>query len=115
MHVIGYRRVSTEEQARNGHGLDAQRQTVEEHAARKGWTAEWKEDEGATGSRINPGLREALDLLRTKRMPMKGWKQGSSVGTGRQQKAKRKRAVTCGNNSFLLVGGTGIEPVTSAV
>jgi hypothetical protein len=40
MHVIGYRRVSTEEQARNGHGLDAQRQTIEEHAARKGWTAE---------------------------------------------------------------------------
>jgi DNA invertase Pin-like site-specific DNA recombinase len=34
--------VSTEEQARNGYGLDAQRQTIEEHAARKGWTAEWK-------------------------------------------------------------------------
>jgi len=66
MRVIGYRRVSTEEQARNGHGLDAQRQTIEEHAARKGWRAEWKEDEGATGSRISPGLREALDLLRTK-------------------------------------------------
>jgi DNA invertase Pin-like site-specific DNA recombinase len=64
MHVIGYRRVSTEEQARNAHGLDAQRQTIEEHAARKGWTAEWNEEEGATGSRINPGLREALDLLR---------------------------------------------------
>lgn len=66
MHVIGYRRVSTEEQARSGHGLDAQRQTIEEHAARKGWTVEWIEDEGATGSRINPGLRRSLDLLRTK-------------------------------------------------
>lgn len=64
-HVIGYRRVSTEEQARTGHGLDAQRSIVLEHAARRGWTVEWKEDEGATGGRINPGLREALELLRT--------------------------------------------------
>lgn len=64
MHVIGYRRVSTDEQARIGHGLDAQRATIEEAAERKGWTVEWKEDEGASGSRINPGLRESLELLR---------------------------------------------------
>jgi DNA invertase Pin-like site-specific DNA recombinase len=42
MHVIGDRRVSTEEQAGTATALDAQRQTIEEHAARKGWTAEWK-------------------------------------------------------------------------
>lgn len=30
MHVIGYRRVSTDEQAENGHGLDAQRTAIEE-------------------------------------------------------------------------------------
>lgn len=66
MRVIGYRRVSTQEQASNGHGLDAQREAITEHAARKGWTVEWKEDEGKSGSRVNPGLREALELLRTK-------------------------------------------------
>jgi len=38
MHVIGYRRVSTQEQASSGHSLDAQRQAIEENAARKGWT-----------------------------------------------------------------------------
>lgn len=64
MHVIGYRRVSTQEQAATGHSLDAQRETITEHAERKGWTVEWIEDEGATGGKINPGLRRALDLLR---------------------------------------------------
>ena len=64
MHVIGYRRVSTQEQASSGHSLDAQRGAIEEQAAKKGWTVDWKADEGATGSKVNPGLREALDLLR---------------------------------------------------
>ncbi|MFC5677793.1 recombinase family protein [Aeromicrobium endophyticum] len=66
MHVIGYRRVSTQEQASSGHSLDAQRDAIAEHAARKGWTVDWRADEGATGSKVNPGLREALELLRTK-------------------------------------------------
>jgi DNA invertase Pin-like site-specific DNA recombinase len=65
MHVIGYRRVSTDEQAANGHGLDAQHAAIKEHAERKGWTVEWKADEGKSGKRINPGLRESLELLRT--------------------------------------------------
>ena len=66
MHVIGYRRVSTDEQAENGHGLDAQRTAIEEHAERRDWTVEWRQDEGLSGKHINPGLRESLDLLRTK-------------------------------------------------
>lgn len=66
MHVIGYRRVSTDEQAENGHGLDAQRTAIAEHVERKGWTVEWRQDEGLSGKQINPGLREALDLLRTR-------------------------------------------------
>lgn len=66
MRVIGYRRVSTQEQVASGHGLDAQRDAIQEHAARRGWTVEWIEDEGATGGKINPGLRRALDLLRTR-------------------------------------------------
>lgn len=68
MHVIGYRRVSTEEQATNGHGLDAQTTAIEEWLARKGhdYTVEWRADEGLSGKQINPDLREALELLRTK-------------------------------------------------
>lgn len=65
MRVIGYTRVSTEEQARTGYGLDAQEQTIQDHADRNGWTVEWVSDEGKSGARINPGLRKALDLLRT--------------------------------------------------
>lgn len=65
-HVVGYLRVSTAEQASHGHGLDAQREAIAEHAARNGWTVEWCQDEGKTGSRVNPGLRDALELLRTR-------------------------------------------------
>lgn len=66
MRVIGYTRVSTEEQARNGYGLDAQRDRIQEHADRHGWTVEWLSDEGKSGKRVNPGLRTALELLRTR-------------------------------------------------
>lgn len=65
MHAIGYCRVSTDEQARNGHSLDAQRAAIQEHADQKGWTIEWREDRGRSGAQVNPGLREALELLRT--------------------------------------------------
>jgi DNA invertase Pin-like site-specific DNA recombinase len=66
MYVIGYTRVSTDEQAANGHGLGAQRATITEHAERKGWEVEWIEDRGLSGTKINPGLQQALRLLRTK-------------------------------------------------
>jgi DNA invertase Pin-like site-specific DNA recombinase len=66
MHVIGYTRVSTEEQATSGHGLDAQRTAIAEAAERRGWDVEWIEDAGASGTRINPGLQQALRLLRTR-------------------------------------------------
>lgn len=65
MRVIGYTRVSTEEQAESGNGLAAQEFTITEHAERRGWDVEWMTDEGRTGSVVNLGLRSALDLLRT--------------------------------------------------
>jgi DNA invertase Pin-like site-specific DNA recombinase len=38
--AVGYIRVSTEGQGERGHGIDAQRQVIEEEAARRGWTLE---------------------------------------------------------------------------
>lgn len=49
MRVIGYLRVSTEDQATNGHGLEAQRTAITAEALRKGSDVEWVEDAGRSG------------------------------------------------------------------
>lgn len=60
--MFGYTRVSTDEQV-NGYGLDAQRDTVDQEAARRGWTVEHFADEGVSGKSIGPKLQEVLQLL----------------------------------------------------
>lgn len=60
---LAYLRVSTEEQARTGNGLDAQHDTVIAEAERRGWPVEIVADEGASGKHVNPGLRLALEQL----------------------------------------------------
>lgn len=62
-HVIGYTRVSTAEQADNGHSLDAQRHAISERAEREGWDVEWASDPGCSGKNINPDLARALEKL----------------------------------------------------
>jgi DNA invertase Pin-like site-specific DNA recombinase len=61
--MFGYLRVSTDEQAESGNGLQAQRAAIEAEAARRGWDVEYFSDEGASGKYINANLREVLQLL----------------------------------------------------
>jgi DNA invertase Pin-like site-specific DNA recombinase len=63
MNVIGYVRVSTEEQERSGLGVEAQTETILSECERRGWTVELMSDLGASGKHVNPQLRKALDLL----------------------------------------------------
>jgi DNA invertase Pin-like site-specific DNA recombinase len=62
--LIGYRRVSLEEQARSGLGLDAQRDAIERYAMARGKSIIWIEDEGISAKSMKrPGLQTALWML----------------------------------------------------
>lgn len=66
--VIGYVRVSTEEQADSGLGLEAQRAAIRAECTRRGWElATIFEDAGASGKSLKgrPALAEALSDLET--------------------------------------------------
>jgi DNA invertase Pin-like site-specific DNA recombinase len=66
--VVGYIRVSTDEQSASGAGLDAQRQAIAAEAARRGWeVAAVYEYRGASAKRLagRPGLQDALRAVET--------------------------------------------------
>ena len=63
LHMLGYVRVSTEEQADSRLGLQAQEAALVAEAARRGWSLTILCDEGLSGSQVNPGLRDALQQL----------------------------------------------------
>jgi len=61
MRVVGYIRVSTEEQGESGAGLDAQRAAIEQAVATRGWQLVRIERDVASGKNTKrPGLTEAL-------------------------------------------------------
>jgi DNA invertase Pin-like site-specific DNA recombinase len=64
MQVIGYTRVSTEEQARSGYGLAAQFDAIAAEAKRRGWQVEWIEDAHSAKSTKRPGLAYARERLK---------------------------------------------------
>jgi DNA invertase Pin-like site-specific DNA recombinase len=66
MQVIGYVRVSTDEQRTSGAGLAAQRAAIEAECRRRGWTlVEVIEDAGYSAKDLKrPGVQIALETLR---------------------------------------------------
>ena len=65
--VVGYTRVSTDEQASSGLGLQAQRTLIEAECNRRGWDLlQVFEDAGASGKTLSgrPALTEALEAVR---------------------------------------------------
>jgi len=66
--VVGYIRVSTDEQATSGLGLEAQRAVIVAECQRRGWVlTEVYEDAGASAKSMvgRPALQEALDAVRS--------------------------------------------------
>lgn len=64
MNVIGYTRVSTDEQARSGLGLAAQREAIDAEASRRGWDVHWISDDGYSAATLaRPGVTAAFAAL----------------------------------------------------
>lgn len=66
MQVLGYARVSTEDQGMSGAGLAAQRQAIAAECERRGWElVETVEDRGYSARDLKrPGVQTALDTLK---------------------------------------------------
>src|SRR3954466_12192475 len=67
MRVLGYARVSTEEQAESRAGLEAQRQAIVAECERRGWQlVDVIEDAGFSAKDLKrPGVQEALSVLKS--------------------------------------------------
>jgi DNA invertase Pin-like site-specific DNA recombinase len=68
MHVLGYVRVSTDEQTNSGAGLEAQRHAILAECKRRGWhLVDVIEDAGFSAKDLKrPGVQEALSVLESR-------------------------------------------------
>ena len=65
MRVVGYIRVSTDEQAASGAGMEAQRAAIRAECSRRGWVLARIEEDALSGrSMKRPGLHAALEACR---------------------------------------------------
>jgi DNA invertase Pin-like site-specific DNA recombinase len=69
VNVVGYVRVSTDEQRRSGAGLEAQRRAILAECKRRGWRlVETVEDGGYSGKNLRrPGIKRALEAVESGR------------------------------------------------
>lgn len=64
--IVGYARVSTDEQSVSGASLTAQRNAIESECAKRGWRTLRIEEDVLSGKSLNrPGLQAALELCRS--------------------------------------------------
>lgn len=71
--MIGYLRVSTDEQAHSGLGLEAQRDSIQRYADSHGWDIVWYEDAGVSAKSLDrPQLQAALQRLHPKKRDVDG-------------------------------------------
>ena len=71
--MIGYTRVSTEDQAASGLGLEAQRDTIQRYADSHGWEIVWYEDAGVSAKSLDrPQLQASLQRLHPKKRDVQG-------------------------------------------
>lgn len=71
--MIGYLRVSTEEQSHSGLGLEAQRDTIQRYADSHGWEIVWYVDAGVSAKSLDrPELQAALARLHPKKRDVQG-------------------------------------------
>ncbi len=73
--AIGYLRVSTREQGRNGYSLETQRRDIEAFAAREGFEPDSFYQDVQTGAgadalRLRPGLASALKEAKLRKCPL---------------------------------------------
>lgn len=67
MKVYGYLRVSTDQQAESGLGLEAQKRSIEDYARKSSYDVEFFSDEGLSGSlslEKRPGMLELISELK---------------------------------------------------
>ncbi len=109
--IVGYCRVSTVEQADNGHSIDAQRAAITAAAETRGWEILWVEDAASAKDLDRPGLGYALSML--------GSCQAGGIVVSRLDRLSRsvhdlaillKRARAEGWNVVMLDYGLDLSP-----